>query len=139
VEAAGEQEFRGDATKVWSDKEESRRRQLREDGARLAHAVGPVDQPPQARSGCLTNLVKLSNLGRMAKAVSIGEAKANFSELVRRAEAGEEIFLRRGNHRVARIVPLPEQRQVGGFGAMKDEIRIGEDFDQPLEDFAEYE
>jgi prevent-host-death family protein len=75
----------------------------------------------------------------MAKAVSIGEAKANFSELVRRAEAGEEIVLRRGNHRVARIVPLPEERQVGGFGAMKDEIRVGEDFDQLVEDFAAYE
>lgn len=75
----------------------------------------------------------------MAKAVSIGEAKANFSDLVRRAEAGEEIVLRRGNHRVARIMPLPEQRRVGGFGAMKDEIRIRGDFDQSLEDFAEYE
>lgn len=75
----------------------------------------------------------------MAEAVSIGEAKANFSELVRRAEAGEEIFLRRGNRPVARIVPLPEQRRVGGFAALKDEIRLGEDFDQPLEDFAEYE
>jgi prevent-host-death family protein len=75
----------------------------------------------------------------MAKAVSIGEAKANFSDLVRRAEAGEEIVLRRGKHRVARIVPLPEQHRVRGFGAMKDEIRIREDFDRPLEDFAEYE
>jgi prevent-host-death family protein len=75
----------------------------------------------------------------VAKAVSIGDAKANFSDLVRRAEAGEEIILRRGNHRVARIVPLPEQRRVGGFGAMKGEIRIREDFDQPLEDFAGYE
>lgn len=71
--------------------------------------------------------------------MSIGEAKANFSDLVRRAEAGEEIVLRRGNHRVARIMPLPEQRRVGGFGAMKEEIRICGDFDQSLEDFAEYE
>ena len=75
----------------------------------------------------------------MAKAVSIGEAKANFSDLVRRAEAGEEIVLRRGNHRVARIVPLPEQGRVRGFGAMKDEIRIREDFGRSLKDFAEYE
>lgn len=55
----------------------------------------------------------------MAKAVSIGEAKANFSDLVRRAEAEEEIVLRRGNHRVARIVPRPEQHRVRGFGALK--------------------
>jgi prevent-host-death family protein len=75
----------------------------------------------------------------MAKAVSIGEAKANFSELVRRAEAGEEIVLRRGVHRVARIVPLADGGWVSGFGSMKDEIRLDGDFDQPLEDFAEYE
>lgn len=87
----------------------------------------------------MTNLVKLSSLAQMAKAIGIGEAKANFSELVRRAEAGEEIVLRRGDHRVARIVPLPDSRRVGGFGAMKDEIRIRRDFDRSLEDFADYE
>jgi prevent-host-death family protein len=75
----------------------------------------------------------------MAKAISIGEAKANFSELVRRAEAGEEIVLRRGAHRVARIMPLPEERRITGFGSMRDEIRVGADFDQPLADFSEYE
>jgi prevent-host-death family protein len=87
----------------------------------------------------LTKLVKLPTIKSMEKAVSIGEAKANFSELVRRAEEGEEIVLRRGAHRVARIVPLAEKGRVSGFGSMKGEIRIGRDFNQQLEDFAEYE
>lgn len=74
----------------------------------------------------------------MTKSVGIGEAKTNFSELVRRAEAGEEIVVRRGREPVARIVPA-RRAGVRGFGSMKGEIRIGRDFDEPLEDFAEYE
>jgi antitoxin (DNA-binding transcriptional repressor) of toxin-antitoxin stability system len=57
---------------------------------------------------------------------------------VREVEAGEEIIVRRGRDPVARIVP---ERRAGVIGSdsMKGEIRIGRDFDEPLEDFAEYE
>jgi prevent-host-death family protein len=75
----------------------------------------------------------------MSKTVGIGEAKTNFSNLIRRAEAGEEIVVRRGQEPVARIVPLKKSAGVHGFGSMKGEVRIGPDFDEPLEDFAEYE
>lgn len=75
----------------------------------------------------------------MARTVTIGEAKTNFSKLVRRAEAGEEIVVRRGSEPVARIMPLKKRGGVHGFGSMKGEVRIGPDFDRPLEDFAEYE
>jgi prevent-host-death family protein len=74
----------------------------------------------------------------MAETVTIHEAKTQFSKLVRRAEAGEEIVVRRGKEPVARIVPLEKSGGVRGFGSMKGEIRIAEDFDEPLEDFAEY-
>jgi prevent-host-death family protein len=59
----------------------------------------------------------------MAKAVGIGEAKTNFSKLIRRAEAGEEIIVRRGSEPVARIVPLERKGGgVSGRGSMKGEI-----------------
>jgi prevent-host-death family protein len=74
----------------------------------------------------------------MARNVTIGEAKTNFSKLVRRAEAGEEIVVRRGLEPVARIVPLRQRDRVHGFGSMKGEIRVREDFDEPLEDFRDY-
>ncbi len=74
----------------------------------------------------------------MAKAVTIGEAKTNFSKLVRRAEAGEEIVVRRGREPVARIMPLKKRGGVRGFGSMKSEVRVGRDFDEPLEDFQGY-
>lgn len=74
----------------------------------------------------------------MAQNVTIGEAKTNFSKLVRRAEAGEEIVVRRGSEPVARIVPLKRRGGVTGRGSMKGEVRIGKDFEEPLEEFAEY-
>jgi prevent-host-death family protein len=57
--------------------------------------------------------------------VTIHEAKTHFSKLVRRAEAGEEIVVRRGSSPVARIAPL--QRKHGGVtgrGSMRGEITI---------------
>lgn len=57
--------------------------------------------------------------------MNIHEAKTQFSKLVRRAEAGEEIVVRRGREPVARIAPLERQRGgVTGFGSMRDEIKL---------------
>jgi prevent-host-death family protein len=58
----------------------------------------------------------------MAQTVGIGEAKTNFSKLVRCVEAGEEIVVRRGSEPVARIVPLKKRGGVRGRGSMKGEI-----------------
>jgi prevent-host-death family protein len=59
----------------------------------------------------------------MAESVTIHEAKTQFSKLVRRAEAGEEIVVRRGREPVVRIMPLEKKRGgVRGRGSMKGEI-----------------
>jgi prevent-host-death family protein len=42
---------------------------------------------------------------------NIADARRRFSDLVARAEAGEEIVISRGNHPVARLVPLPNARR----------------------------
>lgn len=42
----------------------------------------------------------------MGKPVNIADAKAHLSELVARAEAGEEIVIARSNRPVARLLPL---------------------------------
>jgi prevent-host-death family protein len=76
----------------------------------------------------------------VATSVNIHEAKTQFSKLVRRAEAGEEIVVRRGQEPVAQLGPVKKKRGgVRGRGSMKGEIRIAPDFDEPLEEFAEYE
>ena len=55
--------------------------------------------------------------------MTIHEAKTNFSKLVRRAEAGEEIVVRRGREPVARIVPLGRRSEWGRDGSRLDEGR----------------
>ena len=47
----------------------------------------------------------------MSVTVNIGEAKARFSELIAKAEAGEEIIIARGNEPVARLVPLESDKR----------------------------
>jgi antitoxin (DNA-binding transcriptional repressor) of toxin-antitoxin stability system len=63
----------------------------------------------------------------MATSVNIHQAKTQFSKLVRLAEAGEEIVVRRGSEPVARIAPLQRKGGVRGFGSMKDEISLPSD------------
>jgi len=72
-------------------------------------------------------------------AVSIHEAKTQFSRLVARAEAGEEIVVRRGQTPVAKIVAYHEPTSPRVPGALKGRIKLADDFDAPLDDFADHE
>lgn len=72
------------------------------------------------------------------EAVSIHEAKTQFSRLVARAEAGEEIVVRRGGTPVAKIVAYHAPTTPRRPGALKGQIVIAEDFDETPAEFAEY-
>ncbi len=50
----------------------------------------------------------------MGMVVKVGEAKTRLSELLARVEAGEEIVIARGDHAVARLLPMPRQNDVRG-------------------------
>jgi prevent-host-death family protein len=69
--------------------------------------------------------------------IAIAEAKSTFAEIVRRAEAGEEIELTRHGRPVARIVPATPTARRPLIGALQGRIRIAPDFDAPLPGFAE--
>ena len=71
-------------------------------------------------------------------AVSIHEAKTQFSRLVARAEAGEEIVVRRGPTPVAKIVAYHAPTTPRRHGALKGQIVMAEDFDETPDEFAEY-
>jgi prevent-host-death family protein len=71
-------------------------------------------------------------------AVSIHEAKTQFSRLVARAEAGEEIVVRRGPTPVAKIVAYHAPTTPRSPGALKGQIVIAEDFDERLPEFGDY-
>lgn len=66
--------------------------------------------------------------------VNIHEAKTHLSRLVARAEAGEEIVIARGGRPVARLVPFDAPTEPRTFGRMRGQIRIADDFDEPLPD-----
>ena len=69
----------------------------------------------------------------MAKPVNIYEAKTRLSELVDRAEGGEEIIIAKAGRPVARLMPLPAppQRMPGRW---RGRVWMAPDFDGPLPD-----
>lgn len=71
-------------------------------------------------------------------AVSIHEAKTQFSRLVARAEAGEEIIVRRGPKPVARIVAYHAPTTPRRPGALKGQIVLAADFDETPAEFDAY-
>ena len=53
-------------------------------------------------------LVRYAPAGENIRQLAISEAKARLTDLVRRAEAGEEVVLTGHGHAVARLVAQPE-------------------------------
>ena len=75
----------------------------------------------------------------MRTSYTIGEAKTQLSKLIREAEEGHEVVLRRGSRPVARLVAIPSvasdvRRRPG---RMQGRIRIHRDFDEWPLDVAE--
>lgn len=68
----------------------------------------------------------------MTKQVNIYEAKTRLSQLVERAEAGEEIIIARGGRPAARLVPFRAQNVSRKAGRLRGRVRIGRDFEAPL-------
>ncbi|ESW92553.1 MULTISPECIES: type II toxin-antitoxin system prevent-host-death family antitoxin [unclassified Mesorhizobium] len=71
--------------------------------------------------------------------VPMAKAKAQLSELVKRAQAGEEIHLTRHGEVVATLsAPTRAGGSKGLFGALKGQIRIPDDFDELGPEWDEY-
>jgi prevent-host-death family protein len=66
------------------------------------------------------------------KTVTIHTAKTTLSQLVARAEAGEEIILARGKVPIAKIVPYRPVVPKRQFGALRGKFSIGPEFFDPL-------
>ena len=66
--------------------------------------------------------------------VNVHEAKTQLSRLLLDAEAGETVVIARAGKPSAQLVPINGQRKgLKPPGAMRDQIRISEDFDVPLD------
>ena len=86
----------------------------------------------------MANLVRSCYSCCVSETYSIGEAKTQLSKLVRMAEDGEEVVLRRGPRPVARLVAIPARE--GGVkrkpGRMRGRVSVPDDFDDWPEDVA---
>ena len=66
------------------------------------------------------------------------EAKTKLSQLVERAEAGEDIVIARNGKPVARLVPVASAASLSSVrGAWRDLVQIADDFDELPDDIAD--
>ena len=66
--------------------------------------------------------------------VNVHEAKTQLSRLLLDAEAGETVVIARAGKPSAQLIPINGQRKgLKPPGAMRDQMRISEDFDAPLD------
>ncbi len=72
------------------------------------------------------------------KTVTIHEAKTHLSRLVKACVEGEEIVIARGKVPMVKLVPLASVNKPRQLGLHRGLIRMAEDFDEPLDDLAEY-
>jgi prevent-host-death family protein len=70
----------------------------------------------------------------MIETVNIYDAKTRLSQLVERAEKGDEVIIARAGRPVARLVAFRLPGRVRKPGRMRGRIRVGRDFDAPLPD-----
>lgn len=70
--------------------------------------------------------------------VSAEEAKTQLPQLIADAVRGEAVFITRDGKQIVQLVPVEEPQLRPQFGSAKGLITIADDFDEPLEDFAEY-
>ena len=68
------------------------------------------------------------------KALTLTEAKAKFSAVVERAQAGEEIIVLKMGKPVAKIIPYRASAHIGRIGAFKGQVSISDNFDEWSED-----
>ena len=64
--------------------------------------------------------------------VTIHVAKTTLSQLVSRAEGGEEIVLARGREPVAKLVPIEKPTSKRQFGALRGKVSVASAFFEPL-------
>jgi prevent-host-death family protein len=77
--------------------------------------------------------------GAMAQ-YNVAEAKTHLSELIELAVSGDEVVIARAGRPIARLVAIGAAagpRRVG-FARDLGPITMSDDFDAPLDDFAEY-
>lgn len=69
--------------------------------------------------------------------VGVYEAKSKLSQMIDRALEGEEVVITRNGRDTVKLIPVPKQRD--WIGMYEGQIKIHDDFDDPLEEFENYQ
>lgn len=70
--------------------------------------------------------------------VSVHQAKTQFSKLLKRVAAGEEVVILHRDRPVARVVPFQRKTVRDLKGDLKGQVRLAEDFDALPPGFEDY-
>ena len=70
--------------------------------------------------------------------VNVEQAKVELTVLIEAALNGEEVVIKRDEKFAVKLVPTVTRKARPQFGSAKGKIFTTEDFEEPLEDFAEY-
>ncbi|OLE96331.1 MAG: DUF2281 domain-containing protein [Cyanobacteria bacterium 13_1_20CM_4_61_6] len=70
--------------------------------------------------------------------IELEKAKAQIASLLQTALDGEEIIITQNEQPVLKLVPISAVKSRRRSGSAKGLITMSDDFDEPLEDFAEY-
>ena len=70
--------------------------------------------------------------------VSLKDAKEHLDELIEEVAQGEEVIITRGDGATFKIVPTLSRKPRPVFGSGRGLLKIADDFDDPLDDFAPY-
>lgn len=66
------------------------------------------------------------------------QAKTELSRLLRQTRAGKRFIITQRGKPVAELIPFQQHSLKAVWGDMEGGIQMSDDFDEPLEDFAEY-
>jgi prevent-host-death family protein len=70
--------------------------------------------------------------------IDLDKAKAQLASLLQTALDGEEVVITQNDRPVVKLMPISNATPRRRSGSAKGMITMADDFDQPLEDFAEY-
>lgn len=70
--------------------------------------------------------------------VNIEQAKTILPSLINSAINGEEVIIEQDDEHAVQLVPVLRSKPQPQYGSAKGLITFADDFDEPLEDFAEY-
>lgn len=71
--------------------------------------------------------------------VNIHDAKTNLSKLIDKVLKGEDVVIAKSNKPIVKLVMIDELKNKRKLGSAKGQVIIADDFDEPLEDFKDYQ